>query len=211
MASSAEMSSAEMSSPAMSSSDMSSAGSASVTEPSVSPSSEASSGGSATASKGAAGFDVKTTTWFTAFCSGFATAAVANKTVDPLLKGKVTAATKPLLVAAYKVSAADFTATSKALAKLPAPTITGGTTLATEVPKALDAVATTISSLETETAAVDAAKDPSQLVALAQAKQPTLTSQAQAIVAPIAALDTETQENLLKIPACAQLQKIVQG
>ena len=205
------MSSSAMSSSAMSSSEMSSGGSASITEPSSSPSSAESnsSAGSSAAvtSSGAAGFDKRTTLWFTTFCTGFGKASVANKAVAAQLKGTVTVATKPTLLLGYKTTAAIFSATALALTKLPAPTIAGGDKIATEVPKGMSQVAATISALAAESASAQ----PSQMVTLAEGKQATLTSEAQAVVAPIAALDAQTQQELLAVPACAELQKTVEG
>ena len=199
-----------MSSSAMSSSEMSSGGSASITEPTSSPSSAGSNSAGSSAvvtSSGGAGFDARTKLWFSTFCTGFAKASVANKAVAAQLKGTVTATTKPTLLLGYKTTAGIFSATGLALTKLPAPTIAGGDKIATDVPKGMSQVAATISALAAESASAQ----PSQLVALAEGKQATLTSEAQAVVAPIAALDAQTQQDLLEIPACADLQKTVEG
>ena len=143
--------------------------------------------------------------WFTTFCTGFGKALVATKSVSAMLTGDVTAATRVPLLGSYTAAAVAYTATGKALTALPAPTITGGAAIATEVPKGLISIADTITALRAESVSAPV----SQLVGLAEAKQATLQTDVKMVLAPIDALDKPTQANLGVIPACAEMQKMV--
>ncbi|MET3807054.1 hypothetical protein ABIB25_004076 [Nakamurella sp. UYEF19] len=184
------------------------AGSSPADSSSADSSSASSSAPTTTVGDSNSALDEASSTWFSAFCGGFAPIINVSKSASAIgAAASDPAKGQKLLVDLYKSLGKAFTDTAGVLKVLPPPTFTGGDAFATKVVTALGSAGPEFTKAGTTLAAIDVKKDPSAFTSALSGLSTSMTTALQ----PLQDLGSlkmtpETQAALEKLPACAALK-----